>query len=86
MLFCLSSQRTDLALAAALQPPWPPLSQTGATGQHAGAPQYNSTMFCEATMRQCYILNTTAASFVDARAACQALGGDSDLVQYTNGA
>jgi hypothetical protein len=43
-------------------------------------------MFCEATMRQCYILNTTAASFVDARAACQALGGDSDLVQYTNGA
>jgi heterodisulfide reductase subunit C len=42
-------------------------------------------MFCEATMRQCYILNTTAASFADARAACQALGGDSDLVQFTNG-
>jgi hypothetical protein len=37
-------------------------------------------------MRQCYILNATAASFVDARAACQALGGDSDLIQYTNGA
>ncbi len=51
-----------------------------------GAPQYNSTLFCEATMRQCYILNATAASFVDARAACQALGGDSDLIQYTNGA
>jgi hypothetical protein len=37
-------------------------------------------------MRQCYTVNTTAASFVDARAACQALGGDSDLIQYTNGA
>jgi hypothetical protein len=43
-------------------------------------------MFCESTMRQCYILNTTAASFADARAACQALGGDSDLVQFTTGA
>jgi hypothetical protein len=42
-------------------------------------------MFCESTMRQCYILNATAASFVDARAACQALGGDSDLIQYTTG-
>jgi hypothetical protein len=42
-------------------------------------------MFCEANMRQCYILNATAASFADARAACQALGAGSDLVEFSTG-
>ena len=36
-------------------------------------------------MRSCYILNATAVGFADARATCQALGGSSDLVEFTTG-
>ncbi len=36
-------------------------------------------------MRSCYILNATAVGFADARATCQALGGNSDLVEFTTG-
>ncbi len=52
---------------------------------HAGAPQYNSTLFCEATQRECYLVMSTAAGFAEARASCQALGGASDLVMYSSG-
>ena len=36
-------------------------------------------------MSQCYIVNSTAATFEEARLACQAMGGDSDLIMYSAG-
>jgi hypothetical protein len=36
-------------------------------------------------MSQCFISNSTASTFEDARATCQALGGTSDLVMYSSG-
>jgi hypothetical protein len=51
----------------------------------AGAPQYNSSLFCEPTMTVCYMAMNATADFVSARAACQALGGTSDLVSYSTG-
>ncbi len=50
-----------------------------------GAPQYNSSYFCEPTMTQCYLAMNATADFDGARAACQALGGASDIVSYSTG-
>ena len=52
-----------------------------------GAPStFNSTYFCEATMMRCYVLLEHNEEFSDARAACQAYGGTSDVISYSTGA
>jgi hypothetical protein len=75
--------------SAQVLPAWPDcltrLSDLQYLHHPAGAPQYNSTMFCEPTMSQCFILNSTAVTFEEARLSCQALGRTSDVLAYTQG-
>ena len=49
----------------------------------AGAPIYNSTLFCDATATECYILDPASATQSAAAATCTSWGGM--LVSFGSG-